>query len=64
MWRRRDWKSVQLEREETSPQPPRPGIHASMSYFRNALAPSSSEGISNTLQHREPGVNRNVELLT
>ena len=41
--------SVQLDREETSPQLPRPGIHASMSYLRYALAPSSSEGMSSTL---------------
>jgi hypothetical protein len=49
MCNRRAWKSVQLEVDEISPHDPRPGIHASMSYFRYALAPSSSVGISNTL---------------
>lgn len=33
----------------TSPHLPRPGIHASMSYFRYAEAPSSSVGMSSTL---------------
>lgn len=33
----------------TSPHLPRPGIQASMSYFRYADAPNSSVGISSTL---------------
>lgn len=36
--------------DRTSPHFPRPGIHASISYFLCALAPSSSVGISNTLR--------------
>jgi hypothetical protein len=37
-------------RQLTSPQVPRPGIQTSTSYLRNALAPSSSVGISSTLE--------------
>lgn len=45
----------------TSPHSPLPGIHASMSTLRYALAPSSSLGISSNLKAE---VERRVSLWT
>ncbi|KAF8595255.1 hypothetical protein BDV93DRAFT_515156 [Ceratobasidium sp. AG-I] len=51
-WEPRTWKLVPFDVEETSPHVPRPGIYASISYFQHPDAPSSSVGISSTLnQH-------------
>ncbi len=53
MLRRRAWKAVQLEALVTSPYAPRPGIQASMSYFRYAAT-----AIANCMDKRVNGTYR------